>query len=161
MNALDPKAQALLALLVSRLSKVVPGQPETYIGYKEAHEALHLEYLGPTYGESLKKQGLLTLANWVLAEKKPAITGIIVDTTSYVPAKGYFDPYGKTEDDFDWWTEQVRLSKSFDWGPYLSSATAARRVIQSDQPLARYWWDHLGQEKYWVEITARSELVLT
>ena len=124
MNALDPQAQALLALLVSRLGEVIPGQPETYIGYKEAHDALNLKYLGPTYGESLKKQGLLALANWVLAENKPAITGIIVDTTSYVPAQGYFGPYGKTEDDFDWWTEQIRLSKGFDWAPHLLNTAA-------------------------------------
>ena len=120
MAALDRQGQTLLAFLVSRLGQVVPGEPQTYLGYKEAHDALNLKLIGPDYGESLKNQGLLSLANWVVAERKPAITGIIVNQTTVAPGIGYFSPYGRTEYDFEWWTEQVRLSKSFDWRPYLS-----------------------------------------
>jgi hypothetical protein len=120
MAALDRQGQTLLAFLVSRLGQVVPGEPQTYLGYKEAHDALNLKLIGPDYGESLKNQGLLSLANWVVAERKPAITGIIVNQTTFAPGIGYFSPYGRTEYDFEWWTEQVRLSKSFDWRPYLS-----------------------------------------
>lgn len=139
MKGLDPQAQALLDLLVSRLDKVIPGEPQTYIGYKEAHDALHLEYLGPTYGESLKKQGLLALANWVLAEQKPAITGIVIDQKTHMPAKGYFSPYGKSEDDFQWWTDQLHLSKNFDWRPYLHRVEAQER-IESSQPTETVDW---------------------
>ena len=48
MSALDSDGQKLLALLVSRLSDVVPGEPQTYMGYKEAHDALQLPLRGPT-----------------------------------------------------------------------------------------------------------------
>jgi hypothetical protein len=122
MATLDRQGRTLLAFLVARLGRVVPGEPETYVSYKEVHEALNLKLLGPTYGESLKHQGLLSLANWIVAEQKPAITGIIVDQTSFAPGFGYFSPYGRTEDDFAWWSEQVGLSKGFDWRPYLSEA---------------------------------------
>jgi len=141
MNTLDPQAHALLDLLVSRLEEVIPGEPQTYIGYKEAHDALHLEYLGPTYGESLKKQGLLALANWILTEQKPAITGIVIDQTTHMPAKGYFSPYGKSEDDFQWWTDQVRLSKTFDWRADLHTTEAQGRNELSE-PGETVDWNH-------------------
>jgi hypothetical protein len=140
MNTLDPQAQALLNLLVSQLEEVIPGDPQTYLGYKEAHDALHLEYLGPTYGESLKKQGLLALANWILAEQKPAITGIVIDQTSHRPAKGYFSPYAKSEDDFQWWTDQIHLSKNFDWRPYLHTAAQGRSELS--EPVETVDWNH-------------------
>lgn len=123
MSHPDDRGRALLALLVDRLNQVVPGEPQTYIGYKEAHDALGLELLGPTYGESLKHQGLVSLADWTVAEGKPGITGIIVDQKTLTPGTGYFSLFGKTQDDFEWWSNQVSLSKGFDWSPYLPRTT--------------------------------------
>ncbi len=119
MNTLDLQGQFLLSVLVKHLEKVEPGKPETYIGYKEIHDILKLPQRGPTWGESLKHQGLSSLADWTAAEHKPAITGIIIDAVKYLPGKGYFSLFGKTDEDYKWWEEQVRLSKEYDRTPYF------------------------------------------
>jgi len=119
MNKLDKEGQQLLAVLVKHLEKVVAGKPETYIGYKEVHDILNLSLRGPTWGESLKHQGLSSLADWTAAEGKPAITGMIISTITCCPGQGYFTLFGKKEEDYGWWKEQIRLSKEFDWSPFL------------------------------------------
>ena len=116
----NSQGQSLLDLLVSRLRDVLPGRPETYIGYKDIHDALNLELLGPTYGESLKHQGLNSLADWTASEGMPAISGIIIDWGTFMPGDGYFRLFGRSEEDFEWWRDQVQSSKDFDWLPYLS-----------------------------------------
>lgn len=123
MNALDFHGQLLLSVLVKHLKVVEPGNPATYMGYKEIHDILELPLRGPTWGESLKHQGLSSLADWTAAEHKPAITGIIIDTVKYLPGQGYFNLFGKTDEDFVWWKDQIRLSKEFDWTPYLPSSS--------------------------------------
>jgi hypothetical protein len=119
MNKLDKQGQCLLSVLVKHLDKVVPGDPLTYIGYKDIHEILNLHQLGGTWGRSLQHQGLNTLADWTKAEKKPAITGIIISTLTLEPGLGYFALFGRKEDDYGWWKEQVCLSIELDWTPYL------------------------------------------
>jgi hypothetical protein len=119
MNGLDEQGHRLLTLLVEKLESVVPGHPETYIGYKEVHKELGLIQHGPTYGESLKHQGLTSLANWTVAEYMPAITGIIIDRATFMPGEGYFRIFEKDPSDFQWWEDQVRRSKEFNWEPYL------------------------------------------
>jgi hypothetical protein len=122
MSELDAQGYRLLAWLIGKLNNVVPGRPETYVSYKDAHEELNLQMLGPTYGESLKHQGLSSLANWTEETKKPGITGIIIDRSTRMPGEGYFQLFGKTTDSFEWWADQVRQSKQFDWSPYLSDS---------------------------------------
>jgi hypothetical protein len=117
---LHETGRKLLEVLVPHLSKVVPGKPETYLGYKFIHEALKLPYLGPTWGESLKKQGLAALADWTFENSLPGITGIIINTDSYEPGKGYFKLFGRKEGDYPWWAEEVRKSKAFDWSPFIT-----------------------------------------
>lgn len=119
MDDLDSQGKQLLALLVKHLGQVVPGDPDTYLSYKEIHDLLGLSLRGPTWGESLKHQGLLSLADWTADEGKPAISGIIIDRTTCMPGQGYFRLFGRADDDFTWWEHQVRLSKEFDWSPYL------------------------------------------
>jgi hypothetical protein len=119
MNTLDSQGQRLLGVLVNHLEKIEPGNPATYIGYKDIHDLLGLKQIRNSWGESLKPQGLSSLADWTAAEGKPGITGIIIDHGTFMPGKGYFRLFGKSEDDFTWWKEQVRLSKEFDWSPYL------------------------------------------
>ncbi|MEY9108085.1 hypothetical protein ABH999_004281 [Bradyrhizobium yuanmingense] len=139
MNKLDKSGQRLLALLVDQLEMAIPGSPQTYVMYKQVHEQLGLALLGPTYGESLKRQGLASLADWTAERKFPGITGLIVDGISMMPGDGYFRLFHKTRDDYDWWAEQIRLSKDFDWSPYLAVAT--RRVLSAakeiDEPAER------------------------
>ena len=116
---LEESGRKVLEVLVSHLCKVAPGKPETYLGYKFIHHALNLRYLGPTWGESLKNQGLGVLAGWTCKNKLPGITGIIINTDSYRPGKGYFNLFGKDEEDYSRWTDEVKKSKNFDWSPYI------------------------------------------
>jgi hypothetical protein len=122
MSDLDPQAQRLLEWLVGKLRTVIPGHPETYVSYKDAHDELGLIQLGSTYGQSLEHQGLVTLAEWTVAEDKPGITGIIIDRQTYMPGPGYFRVFNKAKDDFAWWEGQVRRSQQYDWAPYIVGA---------------------------------------
>jgi hypothetical protein len=118
---MDAQGRRLLGLLVQKLEDVIPGNPETYISYLDCHEELNLDKQGETWGESLQRQGLSSLANWTKEQEKPAISGIIIDRGTSMPGEGYFILFGKstTDIDFKWWEEQVRLSKQFDWSQYL------------------------------------------
>jgi hypothetical protein len=115
---LDKLGENLLALLVRVLPHANPKDPRTFITYKGVHTQLGLPLHGH-WGRSLKHQGLLSLANWTKSENKPAITGLIVSDIERTPGKGYFNLFEKSEIDFDWWADQIRLSKEFDWTPYL------------------------------------------
>ena len=117
---LDLQGKNLLELLVSKLITVVPGRPETYIGYKECHDRLGLPQMREKWGESLKPQGLSSLADWTKANNKPGITGIIINLSTMEPGKGYFNFFGKDDDDYAWWADQIAKSKAYDWTPYIS-----------------------------------------
>ncbi len=136
---LDEQGQRLLALLVERLKDVVPGNPATYVGYQAVHERLGLRLLGRTYGESLKHQGLSSLANWTQSEQKPGIPGIIIDQTTLMPGEGYFRLFGKEPTDFVWWQTQVQLSKEFNWIEYLPASAIPESPNAADigEPASR------------------------
>lgn len=121
-QTLDQAGMKLLRLLVTHLKKVKPGDPSTYISYKAVHDALGLSQQGPTYGESLKLQGLNTLAAWTEETAKPGITGIIIDKASLMPGEGYFKLFGRTSEDFAWWRQEVEQSKDFDWESFFDAA---------------------------------------
>ena len=74
-----------------------------------------------TFGESLKAQGLSSLADWTYESGKPGITGLIIDRESNMPGKGYFTLFHKKDSDFMWWADEIAKSKKFDWSPYLPS----------------------------------------
>ena len=118
---LDTQGQQLLAFLVSKLSAIKPTEPRSFVSYKDVHDQLKLPQVRETYGESLKAQGLVSLADWTVATGKPGITGIVIDRASLMPGKGYFTVFGKRDDDFSWWVAEVLKSKTFDWAPYLPS----------------------------------------
>jgi hypothetical protein len=120
---LDGNAQRLLGLLVGRLPVTSPDHPERMIGYKQAHDLLGLKQVQADWGESLKAQGLESLAQWTKDELKPAITGIIVNSSTFSPGAGYFRLFDRSDDDWAWWREQVVAAKAFDWTPYLSFAS--------------------------------------
>ena len=116
---LDPQGKKLLSLLVSKIQMVVPGQPQTYIGYKECHDFLELPQMREKWGESLKPQGLSSLAEWTEVNNKPGITGVIINRSTFEPGIGYFSLFGKNDGDYAWWEKQVRESKEYDWSPYV------------------------------------------
>ncbi|RUO71651.1 HNH endonuclease [Idiomarina ramblicola] len=117
---LDSQGKQLLELLISKLDTVVPGKPETYIGYKECHDLLRLPRLREKWGESLKSQGLSSLADWTESNDKPGITGIIINLSTKKPGKEYFNLFGKDDDDYKWWAAQIAESKKHDWSSYIS-----------------------------------------
>jgi hypothetical protein len=138
MSELEPQAQRLLEWLVGKLGAVIPGRPETYVSYKDAHDELGLNQLGSTYGQSLEHQGLVTLAEWTVAEGKPGITGIIVDRQKHMPGSGYCKVFGRTEYDFLWWESQIRESLQYDWTPHLSKALPeAPQAFDLSEPALR------------------------
>lgn len=116
---LDSQGKKLLALLVAKIKIVEPGRPETYIGYKACHDLLSLPQLREKWGESLKQQGLSSLADWTKSNNKPGITGIIISQSTQEPGKGYFSLFGKEIGDYAWWAEEVQKSKVYNWLPYL------------------------------------------
>jgi hypothetical protein len=120
MSHLNTQGKQLLGLLVKKLPKIRPGDPKTYVTYKDIHQELGLTLKGDTYGSSLQNQGLNNLAHWAKAKNKPAITGIIVSQDSRTPGSGFFELFGKKEEDFNWWEKQVKSAKAYDWSPYLS-----------------------------------------
>jgi hypothetical protein len=139
LATLDEHGRQLLALLVAKLPNVKPNDPRTFVSYKDVHDQLRLPQVRETYGESLKAQGLESLALWTFAAGKPGITGLVIDRTTMMPGKGYFSVFGKRDDDFAWWTEEVRKSKMFDWSPYLPSVVAptAPEAVDLDVPAGR------------------------
>ena len=126
-------------LVLSILPKAIPKKPETFTTYSEVHKHLGLTQQGATLGDSLKLQGLTSLANWTKARGVPAITGLIVTEDGRVPGRGYFNLFNKTEFDFEWWAEEIAKSKSYVWAPFLpitkiSTNSNSMNVVQT--PLA-------------------------
>lgn len=146
-SELDGPAKRLLAELVRRINsgQIVAGRPETYPGYGQIHAALDLEMQGETVGQSLKRQGLATLAEWSHSERHPAITGIIVDQQSFLPGGGYFELFGRKGADYQWWNNEVKKSLEYDWTPFVSG----RKQPPSPTPNAA----DLGPPPERVEIT--------
>ncbi|MYN10191.1 HNH endonuclease [Pseudoduganella aquatica] len=118
---LDASAQRILGLLVSLLPNIKPDNPKTFIGYKSAHERLGLSQEAVSWGDSLKVQGLLALAEWCEENGLPAITGLIIDKEKLSPGKGYYTAFVRREDDFQWWFDEIRKARDFDWTPYLAA----------------------------------------
>jgi predicted HNH restriction endonuclease len=119
-RGLDDAGRRLLQLLISHFPKVKAGQPNTYIGYKQALDALNLPSVRATYGESLQVQGLNSLAEWTHREGHPAITGLIIDLSKFEPGHGYFKLFGHDADDdrYDWWKGEIEKSLAYNWAPY-------------------------------------------
>jgi len=138
MNDLDAQGQHLLALLVEKLRNVIPGDPRTYVSYKDVYEQLGFRKQVP-YGRFLKNHGLSSLANWTRAEGKPGITGIVIERKTSMPGKGYFHLFGKEPTDVVWWHEQVRLSKGYDWSGHLPDSIFPESPRASDfaEPTSR------------------------
>lgn len=131
---LSPDAKLLLNFLVSQLkSEVVkPGRPETYLAYSKVHNSLGLSMRGQTIGQSLEHQGMRELAEWIYEKGYPAITGLIIDRSTFMPGRGYFEVYGRNPDDFPWWESQIRKSAEFDWTEVTSTDFSPREITYPD-----------------------------
>jgi len=138
MKDLDVQGLLLLALLTRKLRDVAPGDPRTYVSYKDVYRQLGFQKQVP-YGRFLKNHGLSSLANWTKAEGTPGITGIIIERKTSKPGKGYFHLFGKEPTDVAWWHKQVRLSKEFDWSSYLPVSVFSESPEASDiaEPASR------------------------
>jgi len=115
MKPLSPSASMILRHLVTLLPKVVPGEPQTYTGYKEVHVALGWEKHGLDWGDSLKRYGLVELADWMQERGLPALTGIVVNQESFSPGGGFFKMHDRDPFDLDWWKSEIARAKAFDW----------------------------------------------
>jgi len=129
---LDDQATRLLAFLVSKLPKATPNRPEAFITYKGVHQELGLQMIGRDHGDSLEAQGMRALGEWTAAAGKPAITGLIINGTTFQPGKGYFVLFNRDKDDFRWWSDQIMRSKMFDWSPYLDTAPLPEPPVAAD-----------------------------
>lgn len=127
MSQVPEKVKDMLRTLIRHIEKdeTIPGDPNTYLGYKEMHEILKLDKIRETWGDSLKDQGLADLAHWTRNEKRPAITGLIVikgdpNSENYLqPGNGYFKVFDRPEKDFRWWKEQIKEAKDYPWEQYV------------------------------------------
>jgi len=127
---MKPEAQKLLDLIVELIGdgRFLPGKPETYLGYREAHVLLELEQRGGTWGRSLQVQGLNDLAHWTGETGVPAITGLIVNIADHRPGPGYFKEFNGGREDDAWWMEEVRNALIFDWSSYSTSQQLPTRT---------------------------------
>lgn len=121
---MNKDAKALLTLLVKTISsgRITPGNPHTYLGYKEIHDILNLPRKGHTWGRSLLNQGLRDLAHWTKDNQLPAISGLIVSTLNWQPGPGYFDYFPHVGPHNTWWTEEIRRAIAFDWSSYVTNS---------------------------------------
>jgi hypothetical protein len=145
---LDAPGIRLLRLLIAHFPVIVPGDASTYIGYKQAHDELKLPQVHTSWGESLKPQGMNSLAEWVYDHSAPALTGLIVNKDSNLPGGGYFKIYGY-ENGFSpgfypWWKDQIQQAIAYDWSPAFGTVKLVPTVISappaptlSDSPSAQ------------------------
>jgi hypothetical protein len=65
--------------------------PQTFLTYKRIHDIFGLPQKGETFGKSLQRQPMDSLAGILKEEWLPALTVVIVNETTPVPGDGYFD----------------------------------------------------------------------
>ncbi len=122
---LDSEGARLLEYLVRIAPRVDPTNLSTFPTYSGVHTALGFQMAGRTWGDSLDRQGMGSLANWAHDAGHPSLTGFIVDGEKKQPADGYFKFYGKDPDaDGAWWLSEVAKARLFPW-PQQAMATKA------------------------------------
>jgi hypothetical protein len=131
MENLDEQGKAILTLIVNSFDQIKPGDPRTYLGYKEIHDILKLDQVRENWGESLTEQGLSALADWTKNEGLPAITGLIVNQGDLEPGNGYFKLFER-DHDYGWWQEEICKSLVFRWEPFLNDVSTLGDVVPID-----------------------------
>ena len=72
-------------------------------------------------------QGLGKIVEWAQSIRRPAITGTVIDKALNRPSNGYFEAYGRSNEDFDFWMRQMTAAKTFDWQSAISRDTTFER----------------------------------
>lgn len=121
-----PAKGALLKLIVNRLADpaFVPGDPSTYLGYKECCVALGVapHDADVPWGRLLQPHGLIDLNAWTQRNNFPRITGLIVNQTGerqYWPGGDYFASNSRPDMDGAWRKQQAREAAKIKWQPFL------------------------------------------
>lgn len=126
MAPLSADASKLLGHLVKKIQTVDPRRLDTYTSYKKVCNALNIDVSdGIKWGNALENRGLRELAYWLdeQSPKPPAITGIITNESTNLPAKSYFDFHNRAEEDFEWLFGMITRAKAFDWQTFIAEHT--------------------------------------
>jgi hypothetical protein len=130
---LDDKGARLLEYLVRIAPRIDPSDLSTFPTYSTVHAALDIPMYGRTWGDSLDRQGMGSVANWADENGYPSITGFIISGDKGQPADGYFKYYKRDPDaDGGWWLDEVAKAKTFNWAQVISAVNAtASPAVQS------------------------------
>lgn len=118
---ISSQAKLLLIHLISLLPTVTHDRPETFTGFRQVHLALGLEMESVDWAESLKIQGLVELASWLKTNELPALTGIVVNQTSFLVGPGFFKINDRPPLDIPWWLGEVFRAQQHDWKTVLEA----------------------------------------
>jgi len=123
---LSSQGRNLLKMIVQHVatSRFVPGDPSTYLGYKECCVALGAApaHADLAWGRLLQRHGLNDLNEWTQRHSLPRVTGLIVNQSGdrqYWPGGDYFASNGRPDMDGTWWEDQARQAARKDWQPFL------------------------------------------
>jgi len=123
---LSNEGHALLQLIVqhSATPGFVPGDPETYLGYKECCVALGAApaHADLPWGRLLQKHGLTDLNEWTMRHDLPRVSGLIVNQggdRQFWPGGDYFASNGRQDMDGQWWKDQAQQAAKMNWQPFL------------------------------------------
>lgn len=128
-GGLSDAGRKLLELITGRLASgaLIPGRPETYLGYREC--CLELKLAGPDddhpWGRLLQREGLTNLNEWTIRHDLPRVSGLIVNQSGdrqYLPGGDYFKSNGRAETDWEWWHAQAAAAAAMDWRAFLHAA---------------------------------------
>src|SRR6266481_3602135 len=94
---MSAQGRTLLRLIVKHAKSKVfsPGNPETYLGYKECCEMIGVVTPGMDvpWGRLLQQNGLTELNEWTQRHDLPRVSGLIVNQSGdrqYLPGGDYF-----------------------------------------------------------------------
>lgn len=135
MNTKDPTSvrddlaaagRRLLELVVERVQSAdfQPGNPQTYLGYKECCVVLGAAppEADLPWGRLLQRHGLNELNGWTQRHDFPRVTGLIVNQSGdrqYWPGGDYFTSNRRSDMDGEWWEQQAKQAAGFDWARFL------------------------------------------
>jgi len=112
----------LLNYLVAHFQagSIKPNDPKTHLPYSQVLRELELPNDGRTSGDSLNNHAMGGLAAWLLHNKLPAITGVIINKLSDLnrgglPSATYFKYHQREDFDFVWQRQQINLACDLDW----------------------------------------------
>ncbi|HEY0797262.1 MAG TPA: hypothetical protein VGD64_15935 [Acidisarcina sp.] len=114
---LDTKGKTLLHYLVKKIPTVEVEIPSSFPTYSEVVEDLSLP--AGRAGNVVQQNGMNTLVDWLKQNSLPAISGLIVTKAKSIPGEGFFSAYQRSPEDREWWKQEVRRVKEFDWSSVL------------------------------------------